>query len=52
MMLFSIREVEIVEWPQDQYFHCYPLLKIKLMEANFHKKETSLIQVDIPPSLS
>jgi len=25
------------------------LLKIKLMEANFHKKATSLIQVDIPP---
>jgi hypothetical protein len=51
MMLFSMQEVEIVEWPQDQYFHHYPLLKIKFMEANFHK-ETSLIQVDIPPSLS
>jgi hypothetical protein len=52
MMLFSMQELEIVEWPHDQYFHHYPLLKIKLMEANFHKKETSQIQVDIPPSLS
>jgi hypothetical protein len=41
MMLLSMQEVEIVEWPQDQYFHHFPLLEIKLMEANFHKKATS-----------
>jgi len=50
-MLLLMQEVEIVQWPHDQYFHHFPLLKIKLMEAIFIKK-TSPIQVDIPPSLS